>query len=174
MAKPARLSDDTGAGWSTDPQVWTAVGPGRSSGMVPSEVQRPTFELTIGPVIEQIPIARRFVRQVIHALVHGVEPTVVDNAELLASEAVSNAVVHGGTEVKVTVHPLGDMIRVLVHDDGRSPIPDPLDVTHTDPGGRGLAIINALAVSWGVDEVRDEGKALWFLVAPDATDRGVD
>lgn len=84
----------------------------------------------------------------------------VEDAELIASELVSNAVRHGSTSAldKVTValirveNPTG--VALIVVDS--SPVPPVMrEFTLEDEGGRGLRIVDALAASW---DWRPEGK----------------
>jgi anti-sigma regulatory factor (Ser/Thr protein kinase) len=81
-------------------------------------------------------------------------------ARLLTSELVSNAVVHGAETVRIAVAPRDDAVRIEV----ASNHPE-LPVRHRfaeDPElGRGMAIVEAVAMSWGVD--RQAGtKTAWF------------
>lgn len=86
--------------------------------------------------------------------------TACDEVLLLASELVTNAILHGRSEVRVEVACVDFHIRVTVHDENsRRPVmvsqdPDALD-------GRGLALVAALSSDWGVDD-EAEGKAVWF------------
>jgi PAS domain S-box-containing protein len=84
----------------------------------------------------------------------------VDVATLLVSEVVTNAVLHAGTEMRLTCRPSGGGVRVEVYDRS-SLVPT---VRHYDAEattGRGLGLVSALATSWGVD-CEDDGKTLWF------------
>ena len=88
-----------------------------------------------------------------------------EDAKLLTSEVVTNAIVHAGTEVTLRAVVDGASLRVEVHDD--SPLmprtdlrPDP-----SDEGGRGMTLIQGIAKDWGVDRVDGDGKILWFTVA---------
>jgi two-component sensor histidine kinase len=82
----------------------------------------------------------------------------VEVAVLLTSELVTNAVVHARTELVVTVSRDGDRARVAVHDE--ESIPPHRREAGLD-GGRGLALVEALAGSWGTFS-QGEGKAVWF------------
>ncbi|MFY1634775.1 ATP-binding protein [Solwaraspora sp. WMMB335] len=85
-----------------------------------------------------------------------------DEAKVIGSELVSNAVEHAGTELDVTATRQAGAIRISVRD--RSPrLPTP--VSRSMPAaaarrGRGLAIIEALASDWGYAGLA-EGKAVW-------------
>lgn len=89
----------------------------------------------------------------------------VDVATLLVSEVVTNSLLHAGTEIHLSCQPSGVGVRVEVFD-GSPLVPT---VRHYDPEastGRGLALVSALAASWGVD-CEDGGKTLWFELGND-------
>ena len=96
-------------------------------------------------------------------------PATTDAAVLLASETVTNAVLHsnsrrpGGT-VTVTVIEIGGGIRIEVADDG-SELSTPVVKGHgCVSGGHGLFLVQTLADQWGY--VRDEsGTMVWFWLA---------
>lgn len=86
-----------------------------------------------------------------------------DAVVLMTSELVTNAVLHGGGEVRLAVE-AGDMrVRVEVGDDEqrRPQVPQPDDEAE---GGRGLIIVDALASAWGVTDSPRGGKVVWFEV----------
>jgi serine phosphatase RsbU (regulator of sigma subunit)/anti-sigma regulatory factor (Ser/Thr protein kinase) len=98
----------------------------------------------------------------------------VADAVLLASELVTNAVVHAGTQVQLTCRLDGTTVEVSVLD--RHParvIPDlPSAAADVDrPSGRGLLLPAALSSSWGVTYAL-ETKAIWFRLGPDSTADG--
>ncbi|MEV5551185.1 SpoIIE family protein phosphatase [Streptomyces sp. NPDC052309] len=101
--------------------------------------------------------ARRFVGDALG----GVAADLVDTAQLLVSELVTNAVLHARTDVDVGVSVCGGRVRVRVGDrrPGRGPVP------HACPPysgtGQGLALLADLASRYGVD-VGDEHKTVWF------------
>ncbi len=86
----------------------------------------------------------------------------IDEALLVVSELVSNAVVHARTAVQVRVLYDGAAIRLEVRDEN-SRLPAlascPVDAT----SGRGLALIGALSSSWGI-ELTGEGKVIWAQI----------
>lgn len=84
-------------------------------------------------------------------------------ATLLASELVTNALLHGGSQVHMEVSRDGAAVRVEVHD-GSERDPVVRDVPERAESGRGLALVEALAEAWGVMPCR-HGKAVWFEVA---------
>ena len=87
----------------------------------------------------------------------------IETVELMASELLTNAVLHtrGGVSLVVTV--IDQLIRVEVTDDSRGrPVlrHPPADST----SGRGMEIVDALASQWGVDDLPAGGKSVWFEV----------
>ncbi|MGA4960110.1 SpoIIE family protein phosphatase [Streptomyces lavendulocolor] len=115
------------------------------------------------PETHSVPLARRFVRSALR----GAAAEVVDTAELLASELVTNAVLHARTEVEVRVWSHEGQVRVRVGD-GR---PDrPLVPRERRPyagAGRGLAVVEELASSHGA-HVGEGRKTVWFELWPKA------
>jgi anti-sigma regulatory factor (Ser/Thr protein kinase) len=84
----------------------------------------------------------------------------VETALLLTSELVTNAVRHGRSDVRLQVAVDGDLLRVDVGDDNsRHPLRKPSDLGALD--GRGLQIVELLALRWGVDD-EPLGKRVWF------------
>lgn len=115
--------------------------------------------------------ARRFVRDTLQSWVvtgsdadgHGL----VDDAVLLTSELVTNAVVHAGTPVQVTCRLADDNVEVVVRDSQpASLVPEPPDSDHVASertSGRGLLLPSALASAWGVTYGR-AAKVVWFRI----------
>ncbi|MEU6371008.1 ATP-binding protein [Streptomyces sp. NPDC046931] len=82
-----------------------------------------------------------------------------DVAELLVSELVGNAIKHaGGRTLLITVHATERGARTAVTDGSRSL---PTLVRAGDEGGRGLALIDALALRWGAVPL-PYGKRVWL------------
>ena len=91
----------------------------------------------------------------------GVDPEVVEIAALLVSELVTNAIVHGSGEASLVVEVGDGHVHIEVADSEPTLDLRPLRVEPTSEHGRGLATVDALASSWGV-EPRLAGKAVWF------------
>ncbi|GGU64077.1 hypothetical protein GCM10010211_31500 [Streptomyces albospinus] len=116
-----------------------------------------TVELLAVP--KEVPALRRTLR----AHLGGLWPEV----ELCVSELLGNVVRHVGEGSPVTVH-------VAVRADGRTRIevtdPDPralpvlLRATADDESGRGMALLDAVALRWGVRQ-GEAGKTVWCEVA---------
>ena len=118
--------------------------------------------------------ARRFVRETLISWGLSYVDDRVADAVLLASELVTNAIVHAGTPVQLTCRLDGPTVEVSVLD--RHParvIPDPpsagVDVDR--PSGRGLLLPAALSSSWGVTYA-SAAKMIWFRLGPDAAADG--
>ena len=91
----------------------------------------------------------------------GLPVPLVDDAVLLVSELVGNAVRHTGAAVfGLRMQRVRDGIRIEVRDPSCG-LPCLLPVQPTDTSGRGLAHVEALADRWGVD-LLPQGKCTWF------------
>jgi anti-sigma regulatory factor (Ser/Thr protein kinase) len=88
---------------------------------------------------------------------------VVDTAQLIVSELVTNAVNAQCSTTDLVLHCEGDSLRISVLDDGHG-IPQVMNASDRDEHGRGLAIINALAAAWGVVSHKNDGKQVWAEV----------
>ena len=84
-----------------------------------------------------------------------------DEAVLLLSELVTNAVVHAGTQIQVTIQLDGDVLRVEVRDDNPR-IPRVKHFSMLSGTGRGLALVAGTAQHWDVEPLPEGGKKVWF------------
>jgi serine/threonine-protein kinase RsbW len=93
-----------------------------------------------------------------------VTTTVVDEAEIVVSELVSNAVRHARPlpDGMLRVHwkVKAGVVEVEVTDGGGDSTPRPAPRTVWAPSGRGLRIVRSLAHEWGVTEDRN-GSTVW-------------
>ena len=114
-------------------------------------------------------MARDFVRAALEAT--DVEIAIIETAELLTSELVTNVFVHVGSASELIVQADDGSVRVDItdHDDRRPEIATP---TADNPHGRGLRIVDALADAWGVDPEPGHGKTVWFELRAAAPARG--
>ncbi|MFD7432787.1 SpoIIE family protein phosphatase [Streptomyces sp. NPDC059818] len=127
---------------------------------------------TFDPAGRSVATARAFVRDTLQGWGY---TDVVDDAVVLTSELVTNAVVHAGTAADVLCLRTEDGVRVEISDH----YPEreiPLQSTGPDfgspdrEGGRGLLLCAALASRWGV-EYSPAHKHVWFQL--DLPDRPV-
>ncbi|MGH3330107.1 MAG: ATP-binding protein [Nocardioidaceae bacterium] len=101
--------------------------------------------------------ARRLVRR---ALIDSGHENLIDSAALAVSELVTNALVHAGTPIELSVRILGDGIRVEIAD-GSPHLPSPRGYAVTAGTGRGLVMVQELVDDWGAEPCPD-GKVVWF------------
>jgi anti-sigma regulatory factor (Ser/Thr protein kinase) len=87
-----------------------------------------------------------------------------DAAALVASELVSNAVVHARSACRVSVAVDDAGLRVGVRDYAPGPELRPRPVDSARPAGRGLHLVAMLASAWGVHQHTD-GKTTWAQIA---------
>ena len=103
-------------------------------------------------------LARRFVEQF-------VAERELDGAAgglcLIASELVTNAILHGAEPVELTLRCQGGEVTIEVADgDPRTDNVRLRAVEQTDPGGRGLRVVASLADRWGT-RPSQSGKTVW-------------
>ncbi|MFI7010067.1 ATP-binding protein [Streptomyces sp. NPDC050145] len=88
-------------------------------------------------------------------------------AELCVAELLNNVVRHVGegvaARVRVRAGGAARRVRVEVIDPAVGALPVLVVARGDDESGRGLALVDAVALAWGI-EVRGEGKAVWFEV----------
>jgi hypothetical protein len=94
-----------------------------------------------------------------------------DDAELVVSELVSNAIRHANGELRLTLSATDEDLRMEVAD-GSGTLPIPRQPDPDDEQGRGLLLVDALAHTWGVDRA-GSGKTVWAHVGPRRDDRSV-
>lgn len=83
----------------------------------------------------------------------------VDDAALVVTELVGNAVAHARSSCQLAVARSANGVRIEVQDHGAgTPEPQPQDLESEH--GRGLLIIAALSTAWGIDEAPG-GKTVW-------------
>lgn len=118
------------------------------------------------PGVEDSPArARRFLQVVLD----GYPNPLIERAQLLLSELVTNAVVHGEPPVVVTVEIGPSALRIEVVDHG-SNAPELQEASISDSHGRGLQLVAGLSEQWGI-ECRTGGKAVWFRLTTEFNSR---
>jgi len=143
----------TGRTGETGLVVTESPGPGVDSIIV--SLRAPHEPASVGKVRREI-VADLQVRDLPEEL--------VDEAEIVASELLTNAVRHArplsdGT-IRVRWKIRGDVVEVEVTDGGGESIPRPAPRTVWLSSGRGLRIVRSIAHEWGVTEDRT-GNVVW-------------
>ena len=86
----------------------------------------------------------------------------IEDAILLVSELVTNALMYGTGSIALACAIDGDIARIEVSDGDPTPPRAPTTAPDADEGtGRGLLIVDRVAARWGVD-VGERGKTVWF------------
>ncbi|MGW4764109.1 ATP-binding protein [Streptomyces pseudogriseolus] len=108
---------------------------------------------------EEVARLRRAVR--LHLTEWG-HDDLVDTAQLCVSELVSNIVTHVGigTPGSLVLSTAGERLRVEVHDPDTRALPTLVDAEIDAEGGRGMALVDALADRWGV-RLYEDHKVTW-------------
>ncbi|WP_406112977.1 ATP-binding protein [Kitasatospora purpeofusca] len=129
-----------------------------------------TIAFALSAVPESVGVARRRLRDVLRIAGVGLPE---DSAELLVSELVTNALRHAAGEIGVEVAIGVAVLRVSVRDGSDRP-PQLRVAGDLDTGGRGLALVEALASRHGWESAEGGGKVVWFelpLAGPTGTGR---
>src|SRR3954451_15495137 len=113
-----------------------------------------------GPVSMSVPFAAESAARVRTALVswlrhRGSSPAVVDDARLVATELVGNAVRHasplGNGTMLVRWQEEDSGLELSVCDGGGATVPEQKEAAPYDVSGRGLTIVDALASAWWIE-----------------------
>ena len=119
----------------------------------------PPGELTL-PTDERAPgVARHFL---VGASCHTHHARVLDEAELLVSELVTNAVVHGTPPITVHIECDGSQGLAVAVSDGSPDLPEPRDAGPYAEGGRGIHLVDLISDRWGIEPREGDGKQVWF------------
>jgi len=107
------------------------------------------------------PIAAYLARDVVAAACRAWRlPHLADEAQLVVTELVSNAVRHAGGELELLIVVREHFLHVSVRDGSPEPprriLPDEVD----GQGGRGLLLVDAFTAGWGCSPMPD-GKVVW-------------
>ncbi|MDH6132432.1 anti-sigma regulatory factor (Ser/Thr protein kinase) [Kitasatospora sp. MAA4] len=126
----------------------------------------PSWHMAFASDLGFVPIVRAHVRRA--ARQWGYHTGLIDDLELVAAELASNAVIHGqscceaGVKVALAPGPYG--LTVEVHD-ASAMLPTRRQTDCEAEGGRGLLIVQALSLRWGVVRRGGVGKRTWALIA---------
>jgi anti-sigma regulatory factor (Ser/Thr protein kinase) len=93
---------------------------------------------------------------------------IVDDAQLLVSELVTNSLRHSGASAGdgvVRVELTRSMLRLEVEDPGREGVIAPRSADAENGGGFGLNLVQLLSERWGVERVAVGGTRVWAQLA---------
>ncbi|MEU6716311.1 ATP-binding protein [Nonomuraea sp. NPDC046802] len=109
-------------------------------------------KMALPGVARSVSLARRWAVDVLTAAGH----QNADDARLVVSELVGNAVLHTGSGrpgglVAVKIFEIGDgLARIEVIDEGASTVPKPREPCEDNCHGRGLLLVEQASIRWGV------------------------
>ena len=114
---------------------------------------------SFSPELASIPAARRFLRELLYEWDADQWEW---NAGQVLTELATNAVIHAHTEFDVEVTFTEPTLKICVSD-GSPRLP--VQRQHSDQAttGRGLAVVQTVAQSWGT-EMRPDGKTVWCVI----------
>ncbi len=119
-------------------------------------------ELVLSGGLEDVPRSRAFTRQAMGSHL----AAIADDAALVVTELVTNALLHGGPPVRLRLWEVPEGVRLEVADRGAE-LPVAGRRSSVAMTGRGLALVEALTRSWGVAEDERGGKVVWAELADD-------
>lgn len=125
--------------------------------VVPTQAGRVTHSVTVPHEGQGVSLARHAFASELASV--GVSDDVRQDAMLVISELVSNAVKHAaplpGGEVRVRCSITVDNLRIEITDGGAVTRPSPAVATVFALGGRGLDIVRTISRQWGVSKDGD-------------------
>ena len=138
---------------SLDRQIGSAVAQGHHDGLLGS--------IRLPVRVKNVRAVRQFVR--LQLDIETLPSALIDEAELIASELVTNVVNHHDRDVEpamqVDLHRDGASLRIEVHDMDPA-VPKRRFPSSSEENGRGLSVVEALTDHWGVTSTED-GKFVW-------------
>ena len=133
-----------------------------AKGAIPAPRQALDCQLRLAPHAMSVRTARQFVRRASHKW--SLYPDLADDALVVMTELVTNALVHAGTDVEIRLQLTPRSLNLAVRDGVRGELPHILDDHPVAEAGRGLRVVNRLSRAWGYEEV-DDGKEVWASLA---------
>lgn len=119
------------------------------------------MEIKLGATAKAAPRARRVLDDL-----RELSESARDDARLLVSELVANAIYHGefhGTDsITLETTITEGRLWVAVTNPGWSDIPHVKSADPLDTSGRGIALIESLADAWGTEMLADGRIKVWF------------
>lgn len=90
--------------------------------------------------------------------------SVTGHACLVASELVTNAVLHADTAVTLTISKFSGRLRIAVRDGEPVSPAAPGKQPDIKGSGRGLLLVSSVCRAWGVQPTSDSGKVVWAVL----------
>jgi CheY-like chemotaxis protein len=118
-------------------------------------------EVALPRSTESVAAARRFVEAKLREW--SLDP-LLDDALMVVSELVTNAITHAGSSCRIRLSVSAATLRIDVLDGGTG-TPEPRPASDTEEHGRGLHMVDAVTSAWGLEEVQGEGKLVWAELA---------
>ena len=116
-------------------------------------------ELVLATALPSLPTSASMARAAVARAFAGLPEEVLDDAQLLVSEAVSNAIAHSeqpaDVPIRLSGYLAGSRARIEVADEGPGLTPDAVR------DGFGFRILDEVASAWGVGEI-DGRSTTWF------------
>jgi anti-sigma regulatory factor (Ser/Thr protein kinase) len=155
--------------WSTS---WAAVvaAPGAHVSRLPFRRSTARASVHVGQVHRELVLpadpsapgmARAFLRGA--AEQWGVDDDLAQDAAIVITELVANAVDHARTESTLSLGVTQEGLCVSVRDARPEPVPQLAPIDPSAPRGRGLQMVDALTTAWGVT-VHAGGKTVWAVL----------
>ncbi|MGW0885347.1 ATP-binding protein [Streptomyces sp. NPDC002671] len=133
--------------------------------------ERPTNGFTVAAAVDDVPSARRKVVALARNSGSPLQDETLEVVELLASEVITNAVLHSAGPCDVVVTRTAEQLRVEVTDADPT-LPSAVAAGTNDENGRGLLLVDALADAWGM-QPESEGKTTWFEIRLEPPQEGL-
>ncbi len=131
-------------------------GPGPSAGAGPLAASMAMFDRRVETVKDARLWVESFLRE------NEVDRSVVDDAVLVVSELVTNALRHGEGAAVVRASVRNEVLELSVTDTGDSlPAQQPIDLGRV--GGLGLQVVERVSAEWGVAPFPG-GKTVWAVI----------
>jgi anti-sigma regulatory factor (Ser/Thr protein kinase) len=128
----------------------------------PGHTDTHTVQGRLGLEVTPVPGAPSLGRRALERLAGAVAPSELADLQLIASELISNSVLHAGLDqhelVSMRVAVSGSAVRIEVEDPGRGFTPQAVPESGMDRG-HGLALVDRVATRWGI--VRAGTTVVW-------------
>lgn len=118
---------------------------------------RQAASVDLGPNVSDVGLARRFL--VTHCERWGCED-VLEDAQLVVSELVTNALLHAGSRCELGIAFRNGWLRVEIRD-RQSGGPEVQAADSENEHGRGLVLVSAMTNAWGMEPLEPVGKVVW-------------